>query len=1406
MPMDGGDPLSLAGSASWTTRFKPPNYPNMPTRRGSATLDSSAANYNTFRTTNGDPVVGLSTRVARRRLLDAVERKVEEKERSTDFTKEFRDPFSLLLLVCAIFRFVDYTRQNAVVATPLFEGLFLVGAAVLNVVMNRLQRRRHHDEMAERVRMAVKNMLTTEHEPESYTYSATLRPTKSAVLLPSTSLIACYRDSQWQRLTMNLLVDGDVIALMSGDVAPGDVRALTDPPATESMAAVFPRGATIPSSSEPLETTRCNATFNPSLLLSLCGDMRVFVMLETPVIQDIDDAFFRINRPQTYTQKLQAKARLIAVYVCTLYSVCILLAIGLRVVFQHRSLFTTLNHILLGPIGIWLCFASLNTPLVLFLAESVATASVLGSFETILANKPTKSSHERRSSTEIEQTPLMRPRDADSHHASDLYDSEDREKLRSVKASRQSAFRRSLEYFFVVLRFRAMNCEQAHHNGRRNLPVPFRSFRLLERLGSTTMLCCFDDDVLCEQASSVEEIFLLNDKQGNSTVLDLHPDHECETGLKFEDPKWRQHLPSLKPIGLAILLNDAENPAEYYHSSMGYLMNEMYVSSDSDGGGATLPNSSSSATTTKDPYVRACIQRLSAHVRMLPFPKHLLNLSEEMGFVREDLASFRRLQGLHIICPRLAQHEHAIDHHDQGPEDTRYQGNLKTHLYSTIVADQRSNRLQLLARGHPTMTLSQCSEYWDGKSICPLTHDKRRAILDMYNQWRVEDLDCVALSYVPVPPKLSAMFTRSNNEQALREGELLAPVYLVEDSAAGDNNLQETSVHSGGGGGTSAIDEDSSVTRSRGRSQPNPAFSPLASPRSNDDRRSTGMTGTASSTGQTSGVPVARPISPVSRHRSGGVGGMVSLSDAASSVGMQASEMGSSERDALLWQIQDDQIFLGMVATGVQPKRAIPDVIEDLTASGIRFVYFSPRNMRRSKLLAEKMGIETDWNCAISLRPLESDGPDPHRMTSNYSDWDVKARLPHGIPAIIRHIEEVDNVPLLVSLFTDSTADTIGSMISIFQENDEVVLGVGSSLRASNAALFSKADVAVALQTGHPTLFDEPLPHGKDLSMLTEDDLELSQILNTLTCSFSVDGADSSAAGLTQLIELIRLGRCVLANFHQMMAFIFVSQLFLATIILVSYLAPFPFVPQLSCSSIFWVLWVLVPALSLPMLASPEEKDVMKRTPRKNEEVVLHESLPRLATYFICRHIPAVFLAIFVFESALGLSLSANRDKLPDKYNTHTWVDFMFSSSLLLQRPRPPVLTAAIDRAEGAMSLMIGLALISASTSYLYRFESVFFASPLRNRMWMGVAATLLLIQIAVSTLRAGLVGADGLSLGTFVTQVVPWHGWVVVCSWPSVSLLLDELVKKSDRHYLKRYYKFLRMQFDTRLGMWSPK
>lgn len=76
------------------------------------------------------------------------------------------------------------------------------------------------------------------------------------------------------------------------------------------------------------------------------------------------------------------------------------------------------------------------------------------------------------------------------------------------------------------------------------------------------------------------------------------------------------------------------------------------------------------------------------------------------------------------------------------------------------------------------------------------------------------------------------------------------------------------------------------------------------------------------------------------------------------------------------------------------------------------------------------MGIDVAWNCAISLRPLDQGEEDTHRMVSDYADWDVNAKLPHGIDSVRRHLKDVDNVPLLVSLFTDVTKTTTMQMVS----------------------------------------------------------------------------------------------------------------------------------------------------------------------------------------------------------------------------------------------------------------------------------------------------------------------------------------------------------------------------------------
>jgi hypothetical protein len=71
----------------------------------------------------------------------------------------------------------------------------------------------------------------------------------------------------------------------------------------------------------------------------------------------------------------------------------------------------------------------------------------------------------------------------------------------------------------------------------------------------------------------------------------------------------------------------------------------------------------------------------------------------------------------------------------------------------------------------------------------------------------------------------------------------------------------------------------------------------------------------------------------------------------------------------------------------------------------------------------------------------------------------------------------VDNVPLLVSLFTDATHDTIEEMVHIAQEYHETVAVIGASYRANNSPIFAHADLAIQVDMlpGDARLTDFPL-------------------------------------------------------------------------------------------------------------------------------------------------------------------------------------------------------------------------------------------------------------------------------------------------------------------------------------------
>ena len=81
-----------------------------------------------------------------------------------------------------------------------------------------------------------------------------------------------------------------------------------------------------------------------------------------------------------------------------------------------------------------------------------------------------------------------------------------------------------------------------------------------------------------------------------------------------------------------------------------------------------------------------------------------------------------------------------------------------------------------------------------------------------------------------------------------------------------------------------------------------------------------------------------------------------------------------------------------------------------------------------------------------------------------------RAQLPRGIENIRPHLETMDNVPLLVSLFTDSTPDTTKEMLKIMQEYGEVVCVMGSSANFRNIEVFLQADASLAIEPRYPQL------------------------------------------------------------------------------------------------------------------------------------------------------------------------------------------------------------------------------------------------------------------------------------------------------------------------------------------------
>ncbi len=525
---------------------------------------------------------------------------------------------------------------------------------------------------------------------------------------------------------------------------------------------------------------------------------------------------------------------------------------------------------------------------------------------------------------------------------------------------------------------------------------------------------------------------------------------------------------------------------------------------------------------------------------------------------------------------------------------------------------------------------------------------------------------------------------------------------------------------------------------------------------------------------------------------------------------------------ASLWPLMRHQVFLGMIASSVPVKPEAPELVEDLTSAGIRFVYFSPRNMRRSKPLANKLGLETDWNCAISLRPLDGKAHDPHRMTStNYTDWDVMAQMPHGIEAIKRHLYEVDNVPLLVSLYTDATADTVKQMVNVFRGFGETVMTIGSGYRETNRDVFCDSDAAMSVSMLPGNAVQIPLqarallekfPLDSSVEGLCQSDVNLVLSLIgigtlpflQLPSSYS-DGQEISMdeddeelptqVRLSTMLESIRDGRIILLNMFQMIGMIALSSVSLAMWQLVALAIPVKNSPTLPPILALLFVMVYIPCITISMLFSPSNDFVMKNTPRKNSLDVRPRDRERFV-FILCARVFLILFSTFAVGWVCAVD-TIKGNQLNSEYFFAQFhdVENVNSGSIF-------VLNGEMEHVQDVVSFMILLAMIFQASSSLYRGQKmVDFPSPYSCPMFYLMSIFSLLIHTVVLLTRASLreMGIDRYrNMSIIVYILMPTLAFF--CS------LLAYPFNEYDNNHYRRYLNFLRLEFDTRLGMHSPR
>ena len=545
--------------------------------------------------------------------------------------------------------------------------------------------------------------------------------------------------------------------------------------------------------------------------------------------------------------------------------------------------------------------------------------------------------------------------------------------------------------------------------------------------------------------------------------------------------------------------------------------------------------------------------------------------------------------------------------------------------------------------------------------------------------------------------------------------------------------------------------------------------------------------------------------------------------------GARSSVVAAFSGEQLFSNLICNQVFLGIVSLQFQPRADIVHLIEDLESTGIRFVYFTNENEFRGKVFAEKLGLEAGWNCHISLAPGSEDEeatPDSgdeqelgSRSTSTSSSLNsvinafqsyIRAKLPKGVRNIRPHLNNVDNVPLLVPLFTDCTVDAIREMIEIMQENGEVVMCLGNAWNPGNLSIFAQADVSLSIIPESASLqccqeagsnndgtlstsvsdnnFGNP-PQPTDPRFPTwPNPLEMASYLNTALCQLCVHRQSN-----VRILDSVTQSRHIINCIRHGLLFGLAETLSISILMLAATIFFLP--PPLSGGHIFMFLLFSIPLVSLSFLSSAFDPAIKTMMPSRKRKVLNEKFLGII--HFCVTFLPSVLVSLLLFGltlSALCTSVTESTSEchplLGNRNESSLWNGWRGENE------------QGLRLAQDITALLFSLHLVAHSIRFIHRTEPLW--RLYRHVSWPYIASVSLafVLQIIYTIFSQTLPSNSSIS---YNMSDVPAYVWVVGILWCVPLVFAHELLKYRDRKLVVKLQRHLKLEFETKLGMNSP-